>query len=142
VIVGYRFDKLFTPEEANELLPRLSVLILDLQTRANRLRTVAQNLSETDPLLADLDLGALLEHSPELRGIANEMANIAAQIESFGCFLKDIDRGLLDFPFEVNGETAFLCWQFGEPQIIAWHPIEAGFAGRRPLAGAPKTWLN
>jgi hypothetical protein len=138
----YQFDKLFTPEEANELIPRLSALIRDLQAAANRLRAAADEITDADPSMADLDLGAMLERSPDLKVIANEMASVAAQIESFGCYLKDIDRGLLDFPFEVGGEVAFLCWQYGEPQVLAWHSIEEGFGGRRPLPGAPKPWLN
>jgi hypothetical protein len=142
IVADYRFDKLFTPEEANELIPRLSALIRDLQASANRLRAAADEMTDANPSLANFHLGALLDCSPELKAIANEMAGVAAQIESFGCYLKDIDRGLLDFPFELRGEVAFLCWQYGEPQVLAWHNIEEGFAGRRPLPGAPKTYLH
>ena len=69
------------------------------------------------------------------------MAEIASEIEAMGCFLKDVDQGLVDFPFLLSGEeedqVVFLCWQFGEPRIFAWHAIDAGFGERRPLPGAP-----
>ena len=58
-----------------------------------------------------------------------------------GCFLKDIDQGLVDFPFliEADGddedEVVFLCWQYGEPHIVAWHSIEGGFGQRRADSG-------
>lgn len=137
-----RFERLFTPSEANELIPRLEVLMRELQLEAGRLRTAVADLTRMDRTLAGADFNQLMEHSPELREIANRMADMAAQIESFGCVLKDIEQGLVDFPFDSDGEVAFLCWQYGEPHVIAWHGIEDGFAGRRPLRGAPKTYLN
>lgn len=70
------------------------------------------------------------------------MSEIAGQIEELGCFLKDIDQGLVDFPCEVGNEIVFLCWQFGESRVIAWHPIEGGFGDRKPIPGARKAYLN
>lgn len=137
-----RFERLFSPSEANELIPRLEVLMRELQLEAGRLRTTVADLTRADHDLAGADFTQLMELSPELREIANRMADMAAQIESFGCILKDIEQGLVDFPFDTEGEVAFLCWQYGEAHVIAWHTVEGGFASRRPLRGAPKTYLN
>ena len=137
-----QFDRLFTPAEANDLIPRLEVLMRELQLEATRLRTTVADLTRVDRGLVGADFGQLMELSPELKEIANRMADMAAQIESFGCVLKDIEQGLIDFPFDSDGEIAFLCWQYGEPHVIAWHTIEGGFDNRRPLRGAPKTYLN
>ena len=47
--------------------------------------------------------------------------------------LRDLDRGLVDFP-SINGEEEiYLCWEEGETEIAFWHDLETGFAGRRPL---------
>ena len=71
------------------------------------------------------------------------MAELTRKIESYGCFLKDIDLGLVDFPGEIQGDdVAFLCWQIGEPRIIAWHSVESGFGQRKPLPGGKKPYLN
>jgi hypothetical protein len=137
-----RFERLFTAAEANELIPRLEVLMRELQLEAGRLRTTVADLTRADRELASADFSQLRELSPELKEIANRMADMAAQIESFGCVLKDIEQGLVDFPFDSDGEVAFLCWQYGEPHVIAWHSVEGGFDNRRPLRGAPKTYLN
>ncbi len=137
-----QFDRLFTPTEANELIPRLEVLMRELQLEASRLRTTVADLTRADRGLVGADFSQLMELSPELKETANQMADMAAQIESFGCVLKDIEQGLVDFPFDFDGEIAFLCWQYGEPHVIAWHTIESGFASRKPLRGAPKTYLN
>ena len=50
-----------------------------------------------------------------------------------GCFLKDLDSGLVDFPTLWEGREVYLCWKLGEPEVEHWHEIEAGFAGRRSL---------
>jgi hypothetical protein len=47
--------------------------------------------------------------------------------------------GLVDFPAEIEGEPAYLCWQYGEKEVAFWHRIEDGFGGRKPLARAGGT---
>jgi hypothetical protein len=142
-----RFDKLFTPEEANELIPRLEIIVRDLQAEANVLRQRIADLARSDSKLEAMELAAVLERYPELRPIASRMAEMAGEIEELGGFLKDIDQGLIDFPHKLEradeeDEVVFLCWQYGEQQMVAWHAIEGGFAQRQPLPGASKPLLN
>lgn len=140
---SYRFDKVFTPAEANELIPRLEVAIRELQTRAGELRGRIAELAKLDPGAQRLALPQIIERYPQLRESANQLAQAAEKIESYGCLLKDIDQGLVDFPWEMEEDrVVFLCWQFGEPAVIAWHPVDAGFTQRQPLSGAPKHYLN
>ncbi|HEY6780939.1 MAG TPA: DUF2203 domain-containing protein [Thermoleophilaceae bacterium] len=47
--------------------------------------------------------------------------------------LRDLDRGLIDFPALRDGQGIYLCWQEGEDEIGFWHDPESGFSGRRPL---------
>jgi hypothetical protein len=47
--------------------------------------------------------------------------------------LRDLERGLIDFPAVLDGEEVYLCWIDGEPEIGFWHELDAGYAGRRPL---------
>jgi hypothetical protein len=47
--------------------------------------------------------------------------------------LRDLDRGLVDFPSISGDEEIYLCWEEGEAEIGFWHDLETGFAGRRPL---------
>lgn len=131
-----QFAKLFTAEEANGLIPRLEVLVRKLQANAKRARERAAQAG------AQADLEALSRSDPLIRAVMREMSKAAEQIQDLGAFLKDIDLGLVDFPGEVEGETVFLCWQYGEPRIVAWHPIDEGFGSRRPLSGSRKVYLN
>jgi hypothetical protein len=41
--------------------------------------------------------------------------------------------GLVDFPALWDGRLVYLCWKLGEPEVLYWHEIDAGFAGRQPL---------
>jgi hypothetical protein len=138
----HSFEKLFSPDEANELVPRLELLIRDLQTALKSLRTRVAELSKTDSELVNLTLPDIIQRYPELRAPGEAMAEAVSQIESMGCFLKDVDQGLVDFPFDNGEEIAFLCWQYGEPEVIAWHSIEGGFSGRKPLPGSSKPLLH
>ncbi len=136
------FDKLFSEEEANELIPRLEILMRQLQMQANSLRARIDELSVDDPSIVHCAMTEIVGRYPELRSFASNMAEAAAQIESFGCILKDIDLGLIDFPYDSGDDVVFLCWQFGESRVVAWHSVDSGFSERQPLPGAPNRYLN
>jgi hypothetical protein len=57
-------------------------------------------------------------------------------ILSLGILIKDLDSGLLDFLGTRAGRDVFLCWRHGEDDILFWHDLDAGFAGRQPIDGA------
>ncbi len=139
----YRFDKLFNPHEANELIPRLEVLMRELQKRTGELRSQINAILEVDPGIEALQLPQIINRYSQLREPAARMAELANKIESLGCFLKDIDQGLVDFPWEIeDNHVVFLCWQFGEASVIAWHPIDGGFGQRQAIPGTAKPYLN
>jgi len=50
-----------------------------------------------------------------------------------GCLVKDLEKGLVDFPTLFRGEEVYLCWKLDEPSIQFWHGVDEGFAGRKPI---------
>ena len=65
-------------------------------------------------------------------------AEALAEIEQRGIVLRDLERGLVDFPSRhPGGRHVLLCWQVDEPDLEWWHLPEEGFAGRRPLPLPP-----
>lgn len=63
-----------------------------------------------------------------------ELSRAVAELDAVEVVLRDLDRGLIDFPAVREGQEVYLCWLLDEEEEIGfWHPIEAGFAGRRPL---------
>jgi len=142
-LANYHFDKLFNPGEADELIPVIAPLIQKLQEIARELRAKIEVIAVEDPAVERMQLPQIIERHSDLRELAGRMATAAQEIESYGCFLKDIDLGLIDFPWEIEeGNVVFLCWQPGEDQIVAWHPVEGGFAQRQPIPGANKPYLH
>lgn len=139
----HQFEKVFTVEEANALIPRMEVLVRSLQSEADTLRSRVRDLARRhDSAIAGMPLGDLVDRYPELREHATRMAETAGEVESLGGVLKDIDLGLIDLPYEIDDDVVFLCWQSGERQIVAWHAIDSGFTDRRPLPGVNKPYLN
>lgn len=62
------------------------------------------------------------------------LAALAFELNEMGIEIKDLNRGLIDFPHKrANGKIVFLCYLLGEPEIVAWHTIEGGFQGRKSL---------
>jgi len=55
------------------------------------------------------------------------------EIDATGVQVKDLDIGLLDFPFQLDGEIVLLCWKMGETEIRHWHTMDGGFAGRQTV---------
>ena len=63
-----------------------------------------------------------------------EMINLIKKIMDEGIILKRPDIGLIDFPhLRTTGEEVYLCYMYDEPDILYWHKIEEGFAGRKPI---------
>ena len=54
-------------------------------------------------------------------------------ILSLGCEVKDLHRGLVDFPAQIGNDIVYLCWQRGEDRLGWWHTLGGGFAGRKAL---------
>jgi hypothetical protein len=132
-------EKRFRIAEANAAVPRLQILMERLQRTALRLHEEMTALAaESGVALAELATEELLRQRPAARVLVADLDTIVHEIEQEGAVLKDIQLGLVDFPAEIDGETVFLCWQFGEPDVAYWHRIDEGFAGRRPLPGGAR----
>src|SRR6266446_6151101 len=88
------FEKLFSQEEANHLVPRLEILMRQLQMQATSLRERVEELAVDDPSIVHSEFSEIVARYPELRSFTASMSDAAIQIEELGCILKDIDLGL------------------------------------------------
>jgi hypothetical protein len=123
-------QRYFTRQEANDLLPVLKPLIKAMFHARDELLTLQPELQET------LEKAINNGNSHVSRSALDAMGRLkdaVAKVHSFGVEVKDVNRGLIDFPSLRNGEIVYLCWIFGEEQVGFWHTLEAGFAGRQPL---------
>ena len=62
-----------------------------------------------------------------------ELSRAVGELEAVDIVLRDVERGLIDFPSIRDGEEVYLCWLVDEDEIGYWHRPDAGFAGRQPL---------
>ena len=122
--------KFFTVNEANALLEQIRPLMGELLERRDRAVTMSQAMhSFWEP--PHSDRGNL-----SASRLAQEFGQIEAlikQIEGFGCVIKDLNGGLLDFLAEINGREVYLCWRYNEDQIAFYHDLHTGFTGRKPV---------
>jgi hypothetical protein len=129
----------FTPEEANAALPAVRALAERLVDRRRALLALGEELETMQALIGGNGGSLDPARAAELQdAVAREAAGLAAlvdELHELGVQVKDLDRGLIDFPASHpgNGETVLLCWELGEPVVAHWHDLEEGFAGRKPL---------
>ncbi len=127
--MGHQFKKHYTRDEARGLLPEI--------------RKWLQHLTETRARLAEGDsrVAALLSIGNDVGGaVVNqwvrtlaEMKQALLEFQKREIQIKDLDRGLIDFPAIIQGKEAFLCWEKDEDDIEFWHDLESGYAGRERL---------
>ena len=58
---------------------------------------------------------------------------LVAWLQSKDIVLRDPSTGLIDFPSQIEGEDAFLCWRLGEDEIRYWHSTDEGFENRKRI---------
>jgi hypothetical protein len=123
--------KYFTVEEANRLIPRLKVIVEGLRRSRQRLlsyRTTAEAVAQKAG-----GNGGGGDASTYLTEYAETFHRGLAQLEAMGVVLKDVERGLIDFPHWRDGREVYLCWEVGEGRIDYWHDVDTGYGGRQPL---------
>jgi hypothetical protein len=122
-------ERHYTLDEASELLPGIVDLLGRMRSARDRLgdSEAREALSEAGPTNGGGDPGRTVsEGFLELRDSVTQLQALEVQV-------RDLDRGLIDFPSLRDGREIYLCWQEGEDAIRFWHEPDAGFAGRRPL---------
>lgn len=127
--------KSFTVHEANAMLPLVRAIVSDLAS-------LSQEVSERRERLSLLLGGRQGDsHDPyheELVQIEEELENDSRRLQEYVGELRQLGvepkaSGLVDFPAVLDGRKVYLCWQLGEPEVLYWHELDAGFRGRQPL---------
>ena len=122
-------ERHFTLEEANGLL--------------DGLRPLLRELRDASELLTDADTHSLLSEAAPANGGGDpgrrvgeaflEVRRLLLAVQGAGIVVRDVERGLIDFPAIRDGEEIYLCWELGEDEVAWWHELDAGYTGRQPL---------
>jgi hypothetical protein len=131
--------KHFTLEEANSALRTISPLAEEIVACRRELAGYEPELAQARLAVAGngggLDRKRFAQLEEDVATATARIARCVDEISSAGVQVKDLDRGLVDFPARHpdDGRTVLLCWHVGEQEIRFWHGVEEGFAGRKPL---------
>lgn len=134
----YTPARIFTVEEANARLPLVRVIVSDLMKLAAELSERRDRLSQLSSKRpggsSDVYQAEVEQVEQELEKESERLADYLRELLELGVEPKSAVGGLVDFPAIIEGKLAYLCWRFDEPEILYWHELDAGFAGRQSLA--------
>lgn len=125
----FQFQHHYTVDEARALLPQIRTWLDQLEKDRRVLQDADGPLKQ--PLAEGYDMGG-----PRVNGWIKAYARIKSVLREFQdreILVKDVARGLIDFPAILQGREVFLCWEKDEEDIEYWHDLDAGYAGREPL---------
>jgi hypothetical protein len=130
--------KIFTPDEANRMLPLVARIADDIVATYADVNQALQGFqaeearAKTDPTRD----GILAERNAEVGTSLDRFQRLIEEVEALGGTLRDYENGSIDFYGELDGEIVYLCWQRGERSVGHWHALDEGFSKRRilPLA--------
>jgi hypothetical protein len=122
-------DRHFTIEEANAALERVRPILLKLRDAKSELLDdeAREALTDASPTNGGGDPGKQVGEA------FLEVRRLLTALTEAGIVVRDVDRGLIDFPSLMDDREVYLCWELGEDEIAWWHDLESGYGGRRPL---------
>src|SRR5579863_921228 len=109
--------KYFTIDEANNALPLVRAIVGDIvakysevSERKSRLDQIRESRSTRDRASRDLYGEELAQVEEALEKEIVNLQEFIDELEKLGIELKDISRGLIDFPSLMDGREVYLCW--------------------------------
>jgi hypothetical protein len=113
--------KYFTPSEAKRTLPLVRKIVKDILDTSREMRLIAD------------EIGHNVENDPRIQKLADDIEEFMQELEEIGCYFKDwnFSIGLIDFPAIIDSKEVFLCWRSDEDDIMYYHEVDTGFAGRK-----------
>jgi hypothetical protein len=125
-----QFERYFSVEEANDLLPELRRLLAGVREVRHSL---VVEWERAQPVLKAAGTNG---GGKEASGYVSDLTRLNALLQDLtrrGVIIKDFDRGLVDFPHWRDGREVLLCWELAEDRVRFWHDLESGYAGREPI---------
>jgi len=130
-------DNYFTLEEANALLPwleeqfsRMVPLRDELAASQEQLISLLRRRRSNGHSSSEEEIA---QSQREVDRLTRDLQQLLQEVSQQGILVRDVGRGLVDFPSVREGREVYLCWLRGEARIDYWHETDIGFAGRQPL---------
>jgi len=126
--------KYFTVEQADNSLVLVKPIVKDIILKRKKMIAFkkaiknAQTQENTDSVKKTIK--TLVS---SIKEISKSISYNLEELEMIGCYLKDFELGVIDFPSILKGRVVFLCWIFGEDKVANWHEIVHNFDKRQPV---------
>ena len=124
-----KFKQHYTRDEAQTLVPQLRLWLAELKRLREDTERFEKRLSGLNT--EGQDTGGDTVNS-WIRALAG-MQSVLMEFQRREIFIKDLSRGLVDFPALIGGREVFLCWEADEDTVEFWHELESGYGGRERL---------
>ena len=127
----------FTVVEAESAIPWMRRAVESMRDASAHAQEAQSQLSA---LMDSIQSNGRESHGEEWEAqqaaIEESAKTVRAVLDEFsdrGIILRDVQRGLVDFPAMREDREVYLCWLYGETSIEYWHEVDTGFDGRQPL---------
>ncbi len=131
-------DPSFDLEHAERLLPHLEPLLQDAIAEKKQMEAIGRQMAgHIERIIvmggSRVNVSEFTAVKKQKEATVTRLRERLERIEGYGCLVKDLDMGLLDFPCRIGGQELYLCWKLGEPRISYWHHTHEGFSCRKPI---------
>jgi hypothetical protein len=126
----------YTVERANRTLPYVRAVVADARATYAELEERSRIRSELPASEED----RREELRREISERAGRLQDCRAELAAIDAELEDYERGLVDFPAELDGRPIQLCWEPDEETVAFWHELDEGCHERRPVPGKSPGW--
>jgi hypothetical protein len=122
-------ERHFTAEQATEALVHVKPLLQRLRDARDLLtdEQAHEALSEAAPSNGGGDAGTQVGQA------FLEVRRLLLTLQEAGIVVRDIERGLIDFPALIDDREVYLCWELGEDEVAWWHELDSGYRGRQSI---------
>lgn len=123
-------QRYFSVNEAEEILPKIKKLLLDARILRDTIAQFIEAIDHEPEFHPVNDEGIHFcrwreaEQGQEFHKLQYEFYQKLNTIMKLGCWIKDLDRGIVDFPSKHKNRDIFLCWKIGDSQIKHWHEYD------------------
>lgn len=131
-------SKRFTLAEAQSLIPSVDPVLRkavelksDYAEAEEAMEAFSQRIQMMGGMVVNREQALVVRNRRDTA--STSLREAIQELEEFGCVLKDLDVGLIDFPTVFRGREVYLCWKLGEASIAFWHGTDEGFAGRKAI---------
>lgn len=132
--------RIYTPREANILVPKLSRAFDEIDQIRARLKAVKGKVDVLEMIWGDEvraetnpDHREYAHYTEEIEQAKKEFDAATRRFADFEVVVKSIEQGLVDFYGVIESRLVFLCWRRGEKSMEYYHHLEDGFPGRQPI---------